>query len=229
MNIQVSMRYCIAFMALFFLCSQLHEMVHIITGRFICGCWGEQQDFNLWSLCADCEQHPYKYIATLAGPVFTYLMIWLGVYWLSLSNTSLQVIGFAFVLANHPFARIFTAAMGRGDEITVLRFHLAQAWSHWYINVLGLFLVLIFAFLPLYYAYCQLEHRYKLQILIGFCVIPLVVQWFYEFKFLGWLIQSGVMNEAHFMGIADFVHLHTLLCIIVLFAAGKHLYQFAET
>jgi hypothetical protein len=121
MKIKLTTGFIVAFIALRFVLHEAHELVHTVVGRIICGCWG-QRDFNVWDICEGCiEQHPIALLATFAGPLFTFAMIWAGVYFLKEKNTNQQKsLGFALIFANNPFARIFTAAMGKGDEVSGL-------------------------------------------------------------------------------------------------------------
>ncbi len=77
---------------------EAHEIVHTAVCRLICGCWGER-DFNVWGLCEGCIQaHPTSLIATFAGPLFTFIMIWIGLYLMrKKENESNLAIGFALI------------------------------------------------------------------------------------------------------------------------------------
>ena len=143
----MSAAFAIAFIALRYSMHELHELVHTGVGRLICGCWG-QRDFNTWSLCDGCsENNSLAVLATFAGPLFTYLSIWAGVYFLNSKRTlSQKSFGFALIFSNNPFARIFTAAIGKGDEVFGLKqimHNNSLAWA------IGLFVVLLFTIYPL--------------------------------------------------------------------------------
>jgi len=78
MQLKFSFRFAVAFMAAVFVLGQLHELAHLTAAYFITGKPGHQADFNLWTLCDGCESGPYNYLATMAGPIFSYLLIWTG-------------------------------------------------------------------------------------------------------------------------------------------------------
>ena len=62
MNLKLTPKFILTFLALTFVMHEAHEIVHTTIGRLICGCWG-QRDFNVWGLCGDCsEQNPYSII-----------------------------------------------------------------------------------------------------------------------------------------------------------------------
>ena len=118
MKLKLTPKFIMTFLALTFVMHEAHEIVHTSIGRLICGCWG-QRDFNVWGLCEGCsEQKPYAIISTFAGPIFTFIMIWIGTILISKTKTENQkAIGFSLIFANMPFARILTASMGSGDEV----------------------------------------------------------------------------------------------------------------
>lgn len=201
-------------MAFIFIFCQLHEMTHISVGRLVCGCWGSQVDFNLWQLCGSCfETNPQAYFATLAGPVFSFACMWAGVLMLKHKKYTIQLFGFFMIFGNVAFARILTAAMGGGDEITVLKILLAGKLDIQTIKYIGLAIVLIFALPPLVFAWKKLKQPHAFWIVLGFSVVPLLVQLAYEFKLLNSLLKQGILAESHLMGIADLIHIHTLLMV----------------
>src|ERR1700712_1157986 len=116
MKIKISFSYIISFLLLTIVMLELHEMVHISVGRIICGCWGTR-DFNVWHLCDECStNHSFSWLAILAGPVFSFAIMWLGMFWLSSNNQQKKAIGFSFIFSNIPFGRISEAIKGSGDE-----------------------------------------------------------------------------------------------------------------
>lgn len=113
-----SIRYLLAFTALLLLAHELHELAHTTAGRMLCGAWGPR-DFNSWSLAEGCA----TLLPTFVGPLFTYLLIWSGALLVLPKDPGW---GVALILAPDPFARLFTAALGGGDEGVLVR-----AWAGW--------------------------------------------------------------------------------------------------
>jgi hypothetical protein len=109
-------RWAVAFVALELLLHDAHELVHIWTGRLMCGGWGTR-DFNAWTLSPGCE----TWVPTAVGPIFSYLIIWAGVALLGSAAWRTRAAGLALVFGPKPFARLFTALMGGGDEMVVAR------------------------------------------------------------------------------------------------------------
>jgi hypothetical protein len=114
MNVNITWSYAVVFFALNMIMGELHEQAHITTGFLVCGCYGPR-DFNVWSTCDQCAHPSLAILATLAGPLFSCTLMWLGAIFFCKSNNKLkQSFGFSLVFANLPFARIFTALNGWG-------------------------------------------------------------------------------------------------------------------
>ena len=223
MKINITPRYCLAFMAFVFAFGQLHEIAHLTAAYWVCGEPGIQLDFNLWTLSKGCEGSPYAYIPTIFGPVFSYLCMWAGFFMLRSNNKQLWPMAFALVIGNVAFARILTAGMGGGDETTVLKV-LLQGQPIWLIKGLGFALVFSLAFPPLYMVYKRLANRHHVWVLVAFCVLPLTIMKLYEFMLLGKVLKAGLLTRAHFLGIADFIYLHTALMAVVVLIFRKTLF-----
>lgn len=100
-------RWFAAFSFLLLAVHEAHELAHAVTARALCGAW-PVRDFNSWT--APCD----SWVPTAAGPLFSYALMFAGA--VLLRN---RAAGAALILAANPFARIFTAMMGGGDEMVV--------------------------------------------------------------------------------------------------------------
>jgi hypothetical protein len=109
-----SVRWWVAFSFLILAVHEAHELAHVLAGRLACGLWAER-DFNAWWFTGACP----SIVPTMAGPLFSYALMFLGAA-LAL-RTRHRFLGLAVLFAANPFARIFTAAMGGGDEGVVGR------------------------------------------------------------------------------------------------------------
>jgi hypothetical protein len=110
----LSWRFLLAFSSLALLLHELHELAHTVTGRLLCGGWGTR-DFNVWRLAEGCT----TYVPTAIGPLLSYAIMYLGV---ALTRSPrFRLLGVALALAPNPFARLFTALMGGGDEMVLAR------------------------------------------------------------------------------------------------------------
>ncbi|WP_157474095.1 hypothetical protein [Flavihumibacter petaseus] len=148
MKLRITWQFVVAFFALNMIMGELHEQVHIITGYLVCGCYGPR-DISSWSTCSSCTHPSWAFLATLTGPLFSCALMWLGA-WLFThsSNASKQSFGFSLLFANLPFARIFTALVGGGDEKVVIHHLLGENTPILFARILAALLVLIICLPP---------------------------------------------------------------------------------
>lgn len=106
---KLGLRWFFAFSCLVLAVHEGHELVHAVTGRMLCGEW-PVRDFNSWRFVGECS----SWWPTAAGPLFSYALMLIGGV-LARRHTA----GIALLFAANPFARLFTAAMGGGDEMVV--------------------------------------------------------------------------------------------------------------
>ena len=107
-----------AFFALTICAGELHEQVHITTGYFICGGYGAR-DFNVWRTVEPCAAPSLAFLATLAGQLWSYLLMWTGAgLLLKAKSVEYKTIGFSLVFAPLPFARIFTTIESRHPKVS---------------------------------------------------------------------------------------------------------------
>ncbi|MGB9990183.1 hypothetical protein [Pseudoduganella rhizocola] len=215
MKIRLTWQYLLAFFALNGVISELHEQAHINVGRLVTGCYGPR-DFNNWNSCAE-GAASLPWAAPIAGPLFSYMVVWLGVWLLYRASSMAQrSLAFSLVFAPLPFARIFTAAMGGGDEkilLTRIFDGMPESLARWY----ALALTLLFCAPPIVIACRVLASRLRVLYVAGFCVVPLVVIWFYKLKFLNGLLQQGLFAEPVILGTPLFVHIVFGIMLATLF------------
>ena len=107
------LRWFTAFSFLLLAVHEAHELAHAVVARLLCGEW-PVRDFNAWRLVGECA----SWWPTAAGPLFSYALMAVGSM-LALRGTTHRWVGIAILFAANPFARIFTVAMGGGDEMVV--------------------------------------------------------------------------------------------------------------
>jgi len=95
---------------------EAHELVHTWTGRALCGAWGTR-DFNVWSLAPGCR----TWVPTLVGPVFSWMLMWVGVGLVVSRHEPRRWVGLALIFAPNPLGRLLPAFQGGGDEGVVAR------------------------------------------------------------------------------------------------------------
>jgi len=224
MKIKLTFKYIIAFMAFTFLLGELHELVHTSIGRTMCGCWGDR-DFNGWGLCDGCWDNlfPYSTITTFAGPLFTFIMGWIGYFLLGKNKTINQkALGFALVFGNMPFARLLTAAGGGGDEVYALSLLTENFNLSWIVGFVGIFLI---TFPPLKRAYQEIGNKRKIGWFLLFFLTPTAIYLLVVLIGLNGLLSAGVLSGQGILGSPVIINIWTVLIIVVLFFTRNHLYN----
>ncbi|MEO5943498.1 MAG: hypothetical protein ABIP30_03615 [Ferruginibacter sp.] len=217
MQLRISASYIMAFLLLTIIMLELHETAHIVVGRIICGCWGKR-DFNVWELCEGCEKaHSLSWLATLAGPVFSFTMMWLGRYFICSDHLKNKSLGFSLIFANIPFGRISEAMKGAGDEMVVTRHLLGNDFSRIQMVLLCSAIILIIIAPPLVKAFGMLpKHRRWLSI-AAFLTFPLVFILGYVLTFLNGILTHGFLSAPWIAGTPLLITVHTLVACIILF------------
>jgi hypothetical protein len=224
MQIKITFRYTMAFVALNLIMVELHEQAHINIGYFICGCYGVR-DFNVWTSCENCALEQWSFLATLAGPLFSCSLMWLGAWWIARSsNHKKKIAGFSLLFSNLPFARIFTAMIGGGDEKVVIQ----SIWGNAdpFINkATAAFIVTIICLPPMLIAYRKLDSSHRLLLIAGFAIVPLIYGMLYHHMFLNWLLKKGIASGSYILGTPTVVLLQFLFMLLVFIFFRKGLLQ----
>lgn len=223
MQIKITWPYIAAFFALNMIMGELHEQAHITAGYLICGCYGPR-DFSIWNTCDQCDYPSVAFLATLAGPLFSCLLMWLGAFLFCKSkNVVKQSFGFSLLFANLPFARIFTALTGGGDEKVVIRFLLGENSPLLLSKIIASIFVLIICLPPVIMVFKNLTNSNRIWIVSGFLTIPLIYGMLYHHIFLNKLLQNGIAAKTRFMGTPDLVLYHFVLMLLVFFLLRRKL------
>ena len=113
-RLKITWRYCLAFYCIIMLYSSLHELVHHFAGYLICGEWGIKT-FNYFATA--CDEEAKSLIATYAGPIFTFAMMYVGMYLLQKERSAYHKhLGFALIFAQLPFQRMISPFFKMNDE-----------------------------------------------------------------------------------------------------------------
>lgn len=223
MSLKISWKYLIAFIALNMIMGELHEQAHIQMGYLVCGCYGPR-DFNVWTTCETCAHPSLAYWATIMGPAFSYLVYWFSaLFLLKQANTRRNKLGIALLFATLPFARIFTACMGGGDEKTVLVMLWGEQFSLPLLKVMAAAWVILFCLPPLWMAIKSLPQKNRWWYAAGFCIGPLLFGVFWQ----RWVLKSALSMEwwkdTYIAGTPLLVILHFLLMLVLLIRFRKAL------
>jgi len=213
-KISLTLRNSVALAALSFLMQETHELAHTSVGRLICGCWGKR-DFNVWRLCGDCSSAiPLSVMATLAGPLYSFSVIWAGYYLLTRASIRLRSLGFALIVSSMPLSRIITPIFGGGDEVLALRklgVDRPMAWAS------ALILVLALAIPPVVKLYGLIENRRKALWIIGLLLVPFLLVGAIVFGILQTLVlKRGILDEYWVLGSPAIVTVWLIVSTLVL-------------
>lgn len=230
LEIQLTFKNLLLFLVFFFLMHELHELAHIFTGRIICGCWGTR-DFNVWDLCSNCAKlKPLSVLATFAGPVLTFTMLWLGRYWVKHGrSTQYRSLGLLFILGNMQFGRIYMAITNSGDEVSGLRalFLNPDHSNFQLIRIIAVILVSVICIPPLMTAYQAIANKRKMLLYIGFIIIPLILDTVIVLILLNGLLEKGVLNQEWIMGTSLLVAIWFAVCLLIVITNFKTIPRFA--
>ncbi|PQJ80000.1 hypothetical protein [Polaribacter porphyrae] len=222
MKLKITWQYSLAFLSLLFLLHEAHEIIHTSIGRIICGCWGIR-DFNLWALCTGCaSDNPISIFSTIAGPFFTYIVLWYGTKLLIKEDLDKKTLGFTLIFASMPFARILTATLNSGDEVNALTKLTNQPILSW---VISLIIILLICYIPLKKAYEFINNKYKLLWFLSFLVLPVIFDILVVLVIMNGLLKNGILNEYWILGSPKLVSFWTLSILILTILTYKYINQ----
>jgi len=190
------------FLALSFLCMGAHELIHHLTARAACGAWGTMTLSHFY-VAPGCETSPWR-LATLAGPLLSYALIWAG---MAMGSE----LGLLLVFANLPFARAVTAAMGGGDEMVVARLLIGEGMG--WPAVLAFTAALLIP--PLIWAWRQFPPRGRWWRYAAWLVLPLL----WDFSFKRMLLGQTLPLLPEVAGVPAIIFLFHAVAIGLLLAA----------
>lgn len=190
-HLKITLRYCIAFYCIIMLYTSLHELVHHFVGYLVCGDWG-YKTFNYFK--TTCGDDPIKYVATYAGPLFTYLMMYVGLFFLKPSSTAYQKhLGFALIFAQLPAQRMTGPLFRWNDEFyATAKLFGGTTFQQWLLTLI-LFAICI---PPLIRAYRAIGNKRRLLwFLFYFLLFPYLL-WGPFFGGLEYLmVNKGVLDQ----------------------------------
>ena len=210
-KVHLNKNFILGFLFLTMLCGLSHEMVHHFTAAGVCGCWG-YKTFNSFELCESCGTSAWNLLATAAGPIFTFSLMWIGWYRLKSNSKRSRQFGFALIFANFPINRILFAFMGFNDEqFMAVSLFGNSVLAYWITNAI----VLSLSIPPLFSAYRVLQNSPKWFWFLGFLIVPFVFVFLFAGLFLEnfLLLDLQFLNEAYW-GIPLLLLLVEVICLI---------------
>jgi len=191
-HLKITWKYCIAFYLVIMLYVSIHELVHHFSAFFICGDWGTKS-FNYFdTACSDDQK--IQYLATYIGPLFTYIMMYIGMYFLKAgASLHLKHLGFAIIFAQLPFQRMTGPIFGFNDEYFASAMLLGNSVTLQAIVTLVLFAICI---PPLIKAFKVIGNKRRLLwFLFYFLLFPYIL-WGPFFGILEYLmVEKDFLNQ----------------------------------
>lgn len=220
-KLKLTWKYCLALYCITMLYASLHELVHHFVGYLVCGDWG-YKTFNSFS--TTCEDNPITYIATYAGPVFSFAMMYLGAYLLKKRDLPFHKhLGFALIFAQMPAQRMMGPIMGFNDELyATTKLFGSNGFNA---SIVG---IIIFAICipPMITAYKAIQNKQKaLWFLLYFLLLPYLLfgPSFFLLEYL--MVQKGILDQA-VIGIALLFVLNEIFTIGLYFKVKKFIDPF---
>ena len=221
MHLRLNYSYILAFLALTFVLHEGHELAHTVTGRLICGCWG-QRDFNIWTTCENCNSK-WLILSGIAGPVFTFAVLWFGAWLLRDKNKARQkMLGFSLVFASIPVGRLINPLFGGGDEVQAL-----DTWlNNWDLSrILTVVLVVLLCIYPLIKAYRFVSNKRKLWLFLAFLLLPFVIDLLVVLGLMNTLLNAGLLSMYWVLGSPALVTVWTICVCLLFIISRKQLYS----
>lgn len=223
MKLKITPAYVFTFLMLTFLLAELHEIAHTSIGRLICGCWGKR-DFNEWGLCETCSNTPLGFIATMAGPIFTFAMAYWGASMLKKTNSvNKQTLGLSLVFASCSIVRLINVwPFGGGDEFAV--FYQEVFNQERTISLIAAFILITsIVFYPLRKAFLFIENKNRVLWFLGLSLLPFIATIAMILGVLNSVLATGFLGEYWILGSPRIVTLWTVLVLVLFFLSRKNL------
>lgn len=212
-RLSINWHFILGFIALSFVLAEMHELVHTNVGYVLGGCYGER-DFNVWALCDTAKANPYWYLATLSGPIFTFIMVWVGYLMMKRAgDVGGRALGLAVLFASMPFGRIMTVLMKAGDEFMVMRHLFGNDDNYNLLWLLTSAIIIGICIIPLLGAYKALPERRRWLSFLALFLGPTVALIVILLLGLNPLLIGGMLAGPALLGQPLFITLWFLLCL----------------
>jgi hypothetical protein len=220
MHLRLTWRYLVALAALTILCGTSHEFAHHFAGAVICGKFGVKT-FNSFDLAPGCDANPTSFWATVAGPVFTFALMWWGAFLLRSSDERRRQLGFALIFANFPVNRMGFVLFGWNDEQWVARHLFGSSQVAYWVTIL---LVWAACVPPLVAAYRAIGNRRRPLWFAGFFLLPFVFVLIFAGAFLeNYLLLGRHVLATRVIGVPYLIILVELLSLTVYYVFRRDL------
>ena len=165
-KLKITWKYCIAFYCIGMLYASLHELIHHFAGYVICGDWGIKT-FNYFETA--CSDEPKSYIATYIGPIFTFIVMYVGAYFLNNKfSTFKNHLGFAMIFAQIPLQRMISPFFRMNDEFYATSMLLGNTDAVYWSVIIVIWIICL---PPLIKAFKAIENKYRILWFLFYLVL----------------------------------------------------------
>src|SRR6476469_8170538 len=218
LTLRITPKFIIAFILLRHIFHEAHEFAHMISARIFTGVWGTRDFNNVQPFAANTEPTKTQQVITgLAGPMINYIFCFIGAAMITRAATLKQKAwGLILIFACLPFARIFTAFTGGGDELGVVKnFAIGSA-----ARIIDIVCVTALFAYPLYIAFKTLPRRYRWITCISFLLLPMFFEGLVVLGLMNKMLNAGILISPVYFGAPLLVIVELgVVCITYIFFA----------
>lgn len=217
-HLKITLKYCLAFYCVIMLYTSLHELVHHFVGFLICGEWG-YKSFNYFTTA--CEDRPDIYLSTYAGPLFTYIMMYVGMYMLRSETSNYRKhLGFAMIFAQLPAQRLSGPLLRMNDEYyATVKIFGRPDLNYWLVSLI----LLAICIPPLVKAYRVIANKRRLGwFLFYFLLFPYLL-WGPFFVGLEYLMVNRGFLDQTVIGIGLLFIINEIVTIVLYLYTKKYI------
>jgi hypothetical protein len=201
--------------------ASLHELVHHFAAFLVCGEFG-YKSFN--SFEAACESDAVYWFATLAGPLFSYIVMYVGAYFIIRGTTNFKKhLGFALIFAQLPMQRMTGPLLQQNDEWWTVWHVWGSSDFNWWITLIVIWLLCI---PPMVVAYRAIKNKRKLLwFLLYFLLLPyiLLAPLFLTLEYL--MLEKNILSQT-VIGIGLLFLINEIVTIIAYWFIKKYIDPF---
>ncbi len=217
-RIKITLKYCIAFYCICRLYASIHELVHHFTAYFICGDWG-YKSFNYFETA--CEGTDKSLLATYTGPLFTFIMMYVGVYFINKKfSTFRNHLGFALIFAQMPLQRMINPFFKMNDEFYATANLFGDTPLNYWLTIIIIWIICV---PPLVKAYRAIENSYKALWFSFYLVLfPYLLfgPFFFGLEYV--MVQRNFLSQT-VIGIGLLFIINEIVTIVLYFVTKKYI------
>lgn len=219
LELKLTPRYCVAFYCIIMLYASLHELVHHFVTAIVCGEFG-YKSFN--SFEAACQSENVYLFGTLSGPLFSFIVMYIGAYFVSNGKNSMkQHLGFAMIFAQLPMQRMTGPLLRQNDEWWAVIHLWGRSEFNWWMTLM---IIWVICLPPLIVAFRAISNRFRiLWFLFYFLLFPYLLfgPFFFLLEYL--MLKKEVLSST-ILGVGWLFIVNELITIALYFKTKKFIH-----